>query len=58
MKSEKVPKGFVVFGNLCIYESENRPLTYFAKFMIEYNLGVRTKEVYEVKTIDKSFFED
>lgn len=28
-----------------------------AKLMIEYNLGVRTKEVYEVKGIDKSFFE-
>lgn len=28
-----------------------------AKLMIEYNLGVRTKEVYEVKSIDKSFFE-
>lgn len=29
-----------------------------AKLMIEYNLGVRTKEVYEVKGLDKSFFED
>lgn len=28
-----------------------------AKLMIEYNLGVRTKEIYEVKAIDKSFFE-
>lgn len=28
-----------------------------AKLMIEYNLGVRTKNVYEVKGLDKSFFE-
>lgn len=28
-----------------------------AKLMIEYNLGVRTKEVYEVKEMDKGFFE-
>lgn len=28
-----------------------------AKLMIEYNLGVRTKDVYEVKTLDKSFFD-
>lgn len=29
-----------------------------ASLMIEYNLGVRTKEVYEVKALDKSFFDE
>lgn len=29
-----------------------------AKLMIEYNLGVRVKETYEVKGLDKSFFEE
>lgn len=28
-----------------------------AKTMIEYNLGVRSKNVYEAKGLDKSFFE-
>ena len=29
-----------------------------AKFMIEYNVGVTTKKVYEVKKIDTDYFEE
>lgn len=29
-----------------------------AKLMIEYNIGVRSKEIYEVKSLDRSFFEE
>ena len=29
-----------------------------AKYMIEYNVGVSVKKVYEIKRIDNDYFED
>ena len=29
-----------------------------ARYMIEYNVGVSTKQVYEVKRIDSDYFEE
>ena len=51
-----VPEGFTVSTEACTkYYQDGKKL---AQLMIDYNIGVSTRAVYEIKRIDLDYFEE